>query len=94
MSFLGRVFTRRCGRRIYETVTKAHLNGVVIDVKGDLGLVGIRTSIPMVAKTGANRVITIPDAPALIANLHQRGLYVIARTVTFFKDSPLALARA
>ena len=77
---------------IYETAAKAHLNGLVIDVKGDMGLVGIRTSIPMVAKTGANRVITIPDAPALIADLHARGLYAIARIVTF-KDSPLALAR-
>jgi hypothetical protein len=77
---------------IYETAAKAHLNAVVIDVKGDLGLVGIRTSIPMVAKTGANRVITIPDGPALIADLHRRGLYAIARIVTF-KDSPLAIAR-
>jgi hypothetical protein len=78
--------------QIYETLAKAHLNGVVIDVKGDMGLVAFRTSIPMVAKTGANRVITIPDAPALIADLHKRGLYAIARIVTF-KDSPLALAR-
>ena len=78
--------------QIYETVAKAHLNGVVIDVKGDMGLVAFRTSIPMVAKTGANRVITIPDAPALIDDLHKRGLYAIARIVTF-KDSPLALAR-
>jgi hypothetical protein len=77
---------------IYDTAAKAHLNGVVIDVKGDMGLVGIRTAIPMVAKIGANRVITIPDAPGLIADLHARGLYAIARIVTF-KDSPLALAR-
>ena len=78
--------------QIYQTMAKAHMNGVVIDVKGDMGLVAIRNSIPMVAKVGANRVITIPDAPALIADLHQRGLYAIARIVTF-KDSPLALAR-
>ena len=78
--------------QIYETLAKAHLNGVVVDVKGDMGLVAFRTSIPMVAKTGANRVITIADAPALVADLHKRGLYAIARIVTF-KDSPLALAR-
>lgn len=77
---------------IYDTAAKAHLNAVVIDIKGDLGLVGIRTSIPMVAKAGANRVITIPDAPALIVDLHRRGLYAIARIVTF-KDSPLAVLR-
>jgi hypothetical protein len=77
---------------IYETAAKAHLNAVVIDVKGDMGLVGIRTSIPLVAKARANRVITIPDAPGLIADLHARGLYAIARIVVF-KDNPLALAR-
>jgi len=77
---------------IYETAAKAHLNAVVIDIKGDLGMVGIHAPIPMVAKTGANRVITIPDAPGLISDLHRRGLYAIARIVTF-KDSPLALAR-
>lgn len=91
MSFWA-VSSKTMRAQIYETVAKAHLNGVVIDVKGDMGLVAFRTSIPMVAKTGANRVITIPDAPALIDDLHKRGLYAIARIVTF-KDSPLALAR-
>jgi hypothetical protein len=91
MSFWA-VSSQTMRAQAFETLAKAHLNGVVIDVKGDMGLVAIRTSIPMVAKTGANRVITIPDAPALIADLHRRGLYAIARIVTF-KDSPLALAR-
>ena len=91
MSFWA-VSSKDLRAHIYDTAAKAHLTGVVIDVKGDLGLVALRTPISMVAKTGANRVITIPDAPALIADLHQRGLYAIARIVTF-KDSPLALAR-
>lgn len=91
MSFWA-VSSQTLRTHIYETAAKAHLNGVVIDVKGDMGLVGIRMSIPLVTKTNANRVITIPDAPALIADLHRRGLYAIARIVTF-KDSPLALAR-
>ena len=91
MSFWA-VSSQTMRAQIFETAAKAHLNAIVIDVKGDLGLVAIRTSIPLVAKDGANRVITIPDAPALIAGLHQRGLYAIARIVTF-KDSPLATAR-
>jgi hypothetical protein len=91
MSFWA-VSSKTMRAEIFETAAKAHLNAIVIDVKGDLGLVAIRTAIPMVAKTGANRVITIPDAPALLAGLHQRGLYAIARIVTF-KDSPLAAAR-
>ena len=91
MSFWA-VSSQTLRAHIFETAARAHLNGVVIDVKGDMGLVGIRTAIPLVAKAGANRVITIPDAPALIADLHRRGLYAIARIVTF-KDTPLALAR-
>jgi len=91
MSFWA-VSSQTMRAQIYETLAKAHLNGVVIDVKGDMGLVAFRTSIPMVAKAGANRAITIPDAPALVGDLHKRGLYAIARIVTF-KDSPLALAR-
>ncbi len=91
MSFWA-VSSQTMRAQIYETAAKAHLNGVVIDVKGDMGLVAFRSSIPMVAKVGANRVITIPDAPALIDDLHRRGLYAIARIVTF-KDTPLALAR-
>jgi hypothetical protein len=91
MSFWA-VSSKTMRAQIFETAAKAHLNAVVIDVKGDLGLIAFRTSIPMVAKTGANRVITIPDAPGLIADLHQRGLYAIARIVTF-KDTPLASAR-
>lgn len=91
MSFWA-VSSQTMRAQIFETAAKAHLNAIVIDVKGDLGLVAIRTSIPLVAKDGANRVITIPDAPALIAGLHQRGLYAIARIVAF-KDSPLATAR-
>ena len=91
MSFWA-VSSQTMRSQIYETAAKAHLNAVVIDVKGDMGMVAIRTSLPLVAKTGANRVITIPDAPGLIADLHQRGLYAIARIVTF-KDTPLALAR-
>ncbi len=91
MSFWA-VSSQTMRAHIYDTAAKAHMNAVVIDVKGDLGMVAFRSGVPMVAKIGANRVITIPDAPALIADLHQRGLYAIARIVTF-KDSPLALAR-
>ncbi len=91
MSFWA-VSSQTMRANIYETIDKAHLNGVVIDIKGDMGLVGIHTPIPLVAKIGANKVTTIPDAPALIADLHRRGLYAIARIVTF-KDTPLATAR-
>jgi hypothetical protein len=41
---------------------------------------------------GAQRVITIPDLPALLQSLHAQGIYAIARIVAF-KDDPLATAR-
>jgi hypothetical protein len=90
MSFWA-ISSQQMRSHIFETVAKAHLNSVVVDVKGDMGLVAFRSAIPLVAKIGANRVITIHDAPALIADLHGRGLYAIARIVTF-KDNPLALS--
>jgi hypothetical protein len=88
LSFWG-VSSNEVRARVLDTVSKAHLNAVVIDVKGDLGLIALRNTIPLALKAGTNRVITIPDPAGLIAELHQRGLYVIARIVTF-KDTPIA----
>ena len=55
------------------------VNALVIDVKGDRGIVPYRSAIPLATTIGAQRVITIRDLPQLIAGLKQRGLYAIAR---------------
>lgn len=68
------------------------LNALVIDVKGDRGLIPYRSAIALVADVGAQRVITIGDLPQLVAQLHQRGIYTIARIVVF-KDHVLSRAR-
>lgn len=68
------------------------LNALVIDLKGDRGLVPYRSAIALATEVGAQRVITIGDLPALMADLHQRGIYTIARIVVF-KDSLLAVGR-
>ena len=68
------------------------LNALVIDVKGDRGLIPYRSAITLVADVGAQRVITIGDLPQLVAQLHQRGIYIIARIVVF-KDDLLSRAR-
>lgn len=75
-----------------KLVEATELNALVIDVKGDRGLVPYRSAITLVADVGAQRVITIGDLPQLIAQLHQRGTYTIARIVVF-KDHLLSLAR-
>ena len=73
-------------------IREAQLNAVVIDVKGDRGLVAYRSSVPLAAAVGAQRIITIPNLPGLLRTLRQDGLYTIARIVVF-KDDPLANAR-
>jgi hypothetical protein len=75
-----------------ELVDTTELNALVIDVKGDRGLIGYRSAIPLATKAGAQRVITMPDLAGLLSTLRQRGIYTIARIVVF-KDDPLATAR-
>ncbi len=73
-------------------IRAGRLNALVIDVKGDRGLIGYRSGNPLAAAVGAQRVITIPDLPALVGSLHAAGIYVIARIVVC-KDDRLATAR-
>ena len=68
------------------------VNAVVIDVKGDLGYVCFRTALPLATEIGAQKIITVPDMPALLDRLHKQGIYTIARIVTF-KDNLLGTAR-
>jgi hypothetical protein len=75
-----------------ELVDTTELNALVIDVKGDRGLIGYHSTLALAEQVGAQRVITMPDLPALLATLRQRGVYTSARIVVF-KDDPLATAR-
>ena len=72
-----------------ELIRTTELNAVVIDVKGDRGLVSYRSAVPLATEIGAQAVITISDPSALLAELKQKGIYAIARIVVF-KDTPLA----
>lgn len=70
------------------------INALVIDVKGDRGLTPYRSHAR--EASGAAAKVTehapvISDLPALLAGLHARHLYLIARIVVF-KDEPLAQA--
>jgi len=68
------------------------LNALVIDLKGDRGLIPYRSKLALAADVGAQRVITIQDLPGLVKDLRSRGIYTIARIVVF-KDDLLATAR-
>ena len=76
-----------------KTIREDHgLNALVIDIKGDRGLIAFKTEGVLAHAVGADRITTIPDLPGLLKELHQAGIYAIARIVVF-KDDPLAAAR-
>ncbi|MBS0519957.1 MAG: carboxypeptidase regulatory-like domain-containing protein [Proteobacteria bacterium] len=75
-----------------DVIERTGLNALVIDLKGDRGLIPYPSSLPLAAKSGAQKLRTIPDLKALVADLKGRGIYLIARIVVF-KDDPLVSAR-
>jgi hypothetical protein len=90
LSFWG-VSSAAVREPVLRLVGTTPVNAVVIDVKGDLGYVSYRTSAPIASQIGSVKTVTIPDIRAFIDELHGRGVYAIARIVTF-KDNVLAVA--
>ncbi len=78
--------------RVLDLAARTELNAVVIDVKGDRGWILYRTEIPQALAIGAQGPATLKDFDGLMADLKARGIYTIARIVTF-KDNILANAR-
>ncbi len=75
-----------------EAIKTNDMNALVIDVKGDRGFIPFKVDIPLAEEIGAQKVILIKDMKALMANLKEQGLYLIARIVVF-KDDLLAAAK-
>jgi hypothetical protein len=73
-------------------IDKTELNAVVVDVKGDRGMIAFKTSLPLAEQAHSNQLTTIRDAKALLDRLHRDNIYAIARIVVF-KDDLLATAR-
>lgn len=90
LSFWG-VGTPSIREAAFRLVGSTPVNAVVIDVKGDLGYVCYRNSVPLANEIGALKHVTVPDLPALLQRLHKQGIYTIARIVTF-KDNMLGTA--
>jgi hypothetical protein len=74
-----------------EVIEKSGLNALVIDLKGDRGLIPYPSRLPLAAKIGAQKLRTIPDLKELATSLRGKGIYLIARIVVF-KDDLLAAA--
>jgi hypothetical protein len=83
---------RRLRQAALDTLRKNGMNALVIDVKGDRGFIPFRIDLPAAAAAGAQDIITVRDMPALLDELRQEGIYLIARIVVF-KDDLLAAAR-
>jgi len=78
--------------RVLDLVGKTELNAVVIDVKGDRGLIPYRTEVPAALEAGALGPVIMKDFDGLMQSLRERHIYTIARIVTF-KDTVLAQHR-
>jgi hypothetical protein len=75
-----------------KLIEETELNALVIDIKGDRGMIPYRSSIALAADVGAQRSLTVRDAEGLLDSFKERGIYTIARIVVF-KDNLLATAR-
>jgi hypothetical protein len=86
------VADRGIRQRVFELVERTELNAVVIDVKGDRGLIPYRTAVPDALESGAQGPVIIKDFDEQLAAWKARGIYTIARIVAF-KDNVRAQAR-
>lgn len=75
-----------------KLIQETELNALVIDVKGDRGMISYKSTIPLASEVGAQKIITVKDMSDLIKSLKEKGIYTIARIVVF-KDNLLALKR-
>ena len=75
--------------RVLDLVDRTELNAVVIDVKGDRGLIPYRTEVPEALAAGAQGPVIIRDFDGMLRSFRDRGIYTIARVVAF-KDDVLA----
>jgi hypothetical protein len=74
---------------LFNLLDKTEINAVVVDIKGDYGLLSYKSRVPLAGQIGANSAPTIDDLDGLLSSLHQHGAYVIGRIVVF-KDNVLA----
>lgn len=91
LSFYG-IGDKQLRESALNLIKNTELNALVIDIKGDRGNVSFKSSTPLAAEVGAQKIITIKDINSLVSDLHAKGIYAIARIVVF-KDDPLASAK-
>jgi hypothetical protein len=75
-----------------SVMAQTDLNTIVVDIKGDAGIVPYRSEAFAALGYPKQTVVTVRDMPELIKDLHDRGIYLIGRIVTF-KDDKMANAK-
>jgi hypothetical protein len=86
------VADRGIRQRVLDLVSRTELNAVVIDVKGDRGMIPYRTSVQAAIDAGAQGPVIIKDFEEQLAAWKAQGIYTIARIVAF-KDNLRATTR-
>ena len=89
LSFFG-IGDRKLRASALNLIQETELNALVIDVKGDRGMICYKSAIPLASEVGAQKIITVKDMEGLIKSLKEKGVYTIARIVVF-KDNLLAM---
>jgi hypothetical protein len=85
LSFFG-IGDRSLRQSALDLIDQTELNALVIDVKGDRGMTSYRSAVALASPSGAQRITSIKDIKGLLLSLRNRGIYTIARIVTF-KDN-------
>jgi hypothetical protein len=88
LSFYG-IGDRKLREDALRLLRETELNTLVIDIKGDRGMIPYRSAIPLATEIGAQKITTVKDMKGLIGSLKNEGVYTIARIVVF-KDNLLA----
>jgi len=91
LSFYG-IGHRALRDKALKLIDETEINAVVIDVKGDKGMIPFKSSVPLAAEVGAQKIITVKDIRGLLKSFKEKGIYCIGRIVAF-KDNPLARAK-
>jgi hypothetical protein len=86
------VADRGIRQRVLDLVSRTELNAVVIDVKGDRGMIPYRTGVQAAIDAGAQGPVIIKDFEEQLAGWKAQGIYTIARVVAF-KDNLRANTR-
>jgi len=91
LSFYG-IGDRGLRNAALNLIRETELNALVIDIKGDKGMIPFPTSIPLAQEIGAQKLIIIKDMKGMVQSLKENGIYTIARIVTF-KDPLLSIKK-